>query len=181
MNHVMLRMCTMPSHRTFQPPGALYALPSSASTSTHIKLVLKPRFRCCRFAIWPKVKDFICSLSSGSIVADVGCGNGKYFGVRSDIIVMGSDRSEGLAKVAAKRLLPAGVPGSHFSPGSSLRADVFVADALNLPFRPGSCDAALCIAVLHHISSPTRRLALLSQLLMLLRPGGRAIVRKRLS
>ena len=89
--------------------------------------------------------------------------------------MLGSDRSEGLAGVAARRLQPLGMPGSHFSPGL-LRADVLVADALNLPFRPGSCDAALCIAVLHHISSPARRLTLLSQILALLRPGGKAIV-----
>ena len=49
------------------------------------------------------------------MVADVGCGNGKYFGVRRDIMVLGSDRSSGLAEVAALRLqgptLPAkGVP-----------------------------------------------------------------------
>jgi hypothetical protein len=30
-----------------------------------------------------------------AVVADVGCGNGKYFGVRQDLAVLGSDRSEG--------------------------------------------------------------------------------------
>ncbi|KAK9806712.1 hypothetical protein WJX72_000289 [[Myrmecia] bisecta] len=48
-----------------------------------------------------------------------GCGNGKYFGVREDIAVLGSDRSIGLAEVAAKRLLPV-VPGQQVS----LRADL---------------------------------------------------------
>ena len=109
-------------------------------------------------------------------MADVGCGNGKYFGVRSDIAVIGSDRSSGLTSVASKRLQAVGVPGSHFSPDAPRGADVFVADALALPFRTGSCDAALSIAVLHHISSPERRMALLSQMLSILRPGGRAIV-----
>lgn len=46
-----------------------------------------------------RVREFINSLSAGSVVADVGCGNGKYFGVRSDIAVLGSDRSPGLAQV----------------------------------------------------------------------------------
>jgi SAM-dependent methyltransferase len=50
-------------------------------------------------------------------------------------------------------------------------ADVAVADCLNLPYRRGSCDAVLCIAVLHHISSPARRRRVLSQLLAILRPG----------
>ena len=54
-----------------------------------------PPPRSARFAIWPKVREFIDGLPSGALVADVGCGNGKYFGVRDDIVVIGSDRSPG--------------------------------------------------------------------------------------
>lgn len=46
-----------------------------------------------------RVRQFINSLPGGALVADVGCGNGKYFGVRADIAVLGSDRSLGLAQV----------------------------------------------------------------------------------
>ena len=61
-----------------------------------------------------QVRAFIDSLAAGAIVADVGCGNGKYFGVRQDIAVLGSDRSEGLAEVASRRLV-APVPGTAMS------------------------------------------------------------------
>ena len=50
------------------------------------------------------MRQFIEELPAGSLVADVGCGNGKYFMVRQDIAVLGSDRSSGLAQVAATRL-----------------------------------------------------------------------------
>ena len=60
---------------------------------------IAPHFSATRFAVWPRVKSFIESLPAGTIVADVGCGNGKYFGVRHDIMVLGSDCSIGLAKV----------------------------------------------------------------------------------
>lgn len=50
------------------------------------------------------MRQFIEGLAAGSLVADVGCGNGKYFLVRQDIAVLGSDRSSGLAQVAATRL-----------------------------------------------------------------------------
>ena len=50
------------------------------------------------------MRQFIEGLAAGSLVADVGCGNGKYFMVRQDIAVLGSDRSTGLAQVAATRL-----------------------------------------------------------------------------
>ena len=36
------------------------------------------------------------------MVADVGCGNGKYFCVRPDLTILGSDRSTGLAQQAMK-------------------------------------------------------------------------------
>jgi len=52
-------------------------------------------FSATRFAIWPRVREFIESLPPGALVADVGCGNGKYFGARRDIFVAGSDRSKG--------------------------------------------------------------------------------------
>lgn len=38
---------------------------------------------------WNKVKNFINSLSKGSIVADVGCGDGKYFNINPDIQIIG--------------------------------------------------------------------------------------------
>lgn len=53
---------------------------------------------------------------------------------------------------------------------------MFVCDAMSLAYRPCSCDAVLCIAVLHHISSRQRRLALLQQLASVLRPGGKGLV-----
>ena len=61
------------------------------------------------------MREFIEGLPAGAVVADVGCGNGKYFGVRRDIAVLGSDRSSGLAQVAAQRLVP-GCAGGEPSP-----------------------------------------------------------------
>ncbi|KAK9805819.1 hypothetical protein WJX73_003535 [Symbiochloris irregularis] len=112
---------------------------------------IAPHFSSTRFAVWPKVREFINSLPQGAVVADVGCGNGKYFGVRSDIAVLGSDRSAGLAQVAAQRLSP--------TSGNSActRADVAVADGLTLPYRSGCLDAVLCIAVMHHLSTEQRQ------------------------
>jgi alkylated DNA repair protein alkB family protein 8 len=85
--------------------------------------------------------------------------------------------SPGLAAVAAQRLAAGGKAsstGMGLAPAAA--ADVFVCDALQLCYRHGSCDAVLCIAVLHHISSRQRRLALLQQLADVLRCGGRGIV-----
>lgn len=66
-------------------------------------------FSSTRFAVWPKVRAFLDSLPPGSVVADVGCGNGKYLGVRRDLAVLGCDRSAGER--------PAGVGGQCDSSG----------------------------------------------------------------
>lgn len=103
-------------------------------------------------------------------MADVGCGNGKYFAVRPDVAVLGSDRSAGLVDTAMRRVR------NVQARREAAAADVLLADGLTLPYRAASADAVLCIAVLHHISSPERRLRFVRALLALLRPGGRAIV-----
>ncbi|KAL6779512.1 hypothetical protein ACKKBG_A12590 [Auxenochlorella protothecoides x Auxenochlorella symbiontica] len=133
---------------------------------------IAPHFSATRFAVWPKVREFVMALPPGALVADVGCGNGKYFGLRSDIFVLGTDRSTGLAGVASQRVSGGPMRGLQ----GSLRADVAAADALALPLRPASMDGVLCIAVLHHTSTVARRLALLHQLLSTLCLGGRALV-----
>lgn len=43
------------------------------------------------------------SLPENGVLADIGCGNGKYFGVRKDMTILGSDRSFGLASQASQR------------------------------------------------------------------------------
>ncbi|KFM24129.1 Alkylated DNA repair protein alkB-like protein 8 [Auxenochlorella protothecoides] len=133
---------------------------------------IAPHFSATRFAVWPKVREFVMALPPGALVADVGCGNGKYFGLRSDIFVLGTDRSTGLAGVASQRVSGGPMRGLQ----GSLRADVAAADALALPLRPACMDGVLCIAVLHHMSTVARRLALLHQLLSTLCLGGRALV-----
>eukprot|EP00884_Botryococcus_braunii_P003339 jgi/Botrbrau1/13005/Bobra.0389s0004.1 len=133
---------------------------------------IAPHFSATRFAVWPKVRAYIDSLPQGALVADVGCGNGKYFAVRPDLAILASDRSSRLAEVAAQRLDPAHLQ----SGGGTIRADVMVADALDLPYKDGAFDGVLCIAVLHHISSRARRIRLLKELVRVLRSGGTALV-----
>ncbi|XP_068122965.1 alkylated DNA repair protein alkB homolog 8 isoform X2 [Hyperolius riggenbachi] len=42
-------------------------------------------FSSTRHSPWPRVMDFLRTLPIGSLVADVGCGNGKYLGVSKDL------------------------------------------------------------------------------------------------
>uniref|UniRef100_A0A8C7FXR6 tRNA (carboxymethyluridine(34)-5-O)-methyltransferase n=1 Tax=Oncorhynchus kisutch TaxID=8019 RepID=A0A8C7FXR6_ONCKI len=115
-------------------------------------------FSSTRHSPWPRVCHFLSSLEPGSILADVGCGNGKYLGVNPDVIV-GCDRSSALVQICSERGFQA-----------------FVSDALNVPLRSDTCDACISIAVIHHLSTQKRRQAVVEELARLLRPGGRALI-----
>nr|XP_020495617.1 alkylated DNA repair protein alkB homolog 8 isoform X1 [Labrus bergylta] len=116
-------------------------------------------FSSTRHSPWPRVCHFLTSLPAGSVLADVGCGNGKYLGVNPDVISVGCDRSSALVHICAERGFQA-----------------FVSDALSVPLRTASCDACISIAVIHHFSTQDRRLAAVRELVRLLKPGGRALI-----
>ncbi|XP_030311266.1 alkylated DNA repair protein alkB homolog 8 isoform X1 [Calypte anna] len=116
-------------------------------------------FSSTRHSPWPQIVEFLRSLPKGSIVADVGCGNGKYLGINKDLYMVGCDRSKNLVDICGER-----------------NVEAFVCDALSVPIRSGSCDACISIAVIHHFSTVERRLAAIRELVRLLRPGGTALI-----
>ncbi|XP_070762378.1 tRNA (carboxymethyluridine(34)-5-O)-methyltransferase alkbh8 isoform X2 [Enoplosus armatus] len=116
-------------------------------------------FSSTRHSPWPRVCHFLSSLPPGSVLADVGCGNGKYLGVNTEVIAVGCDRSSALVQICAERGFQA-----------------FVSDALSVPLRTASCDACISIAVIHHFSTQERRLAAVRELARLLKPGGRVLI-----
>ncbi|ORX92185.1 uracil-5--methyltransferase TRM9 [Clohesyomyces aquaticus] len=142
-----------------------------AYESQHVHAVyeeIASHFSSTRYKPWPIVERFLEELPDGSVGADVGCGNGKYLAVNSKVFIVGSDRSTNLVKIAK----------SH-SPHSAI-----VADNLSLPHPPKSFEFAISIAVIHHLSTPERRIEAVQAVLELLRPssssgsdhGGRALI-----
>ncbi|KAL6082511.1 hypothetical protein STEG23_002760, partial [Scotinomys teguina] len=72
---------------------------------------------------------------------------------------IGCDRSRNLVDICRER-----------------RFQALVCDALSVPFRSGSFDACISIAVIHHFSTVERRVAALQELARLLKPGGQALI-----
>uniref|UniRef100_A0A7S0JBK4 Methyltransferase type 11 domain-containing protein n=1 Tax=Calcidiscus leptoporus TaxID=127549 RepID=A0A7S0JBK4_9EUKA len=114
-----------------------------------------------RYKAWPNVVKFVEALPTGSLVADLGCGNGKlspsfranrHFGI-------GCDFSSELVRISRAQM--------------DLEAQV--ADVMALPYRSGTFDAAVSIAVLHHVATVPRRRQLIQEALRILRPTGRAL------
>ncbi|EFW98575.1 oxidoreductase [Grosmannia clavigera kw1407] len=121
-------------------------------------------FSATRYAPWPLVAQFLAAQPPGSIGLDAGCGNGKYLSAgrermaggeeKAACFFLGSDRSAALARLAYDKH-GRGRPG----------ADVVLADSLALPFRDGCADFAICVAVVHHLSTRTRRQEAVAELL----------------
>ncbi|XP_055384619.1 alkylated DNA repair protein alkB homolog 8 [Condylostylus longicornis] len=116
-------------------------------------------FNETRHTPWPKVATFIESFKSGAILLDVGCGNGKYLDIINKIVTVGCDRSEELLKVCATK-----------------KCNIFKCDCLSIPFRNGSVDGCLSIAVIHHLATEERRFQALKEIARVLTPGGKALI-----
>lgn len=117
-------------------------------------------FSSTRYKPWPIVSQFLTSRAPGSVGLDVGCGNGKYLAVNKDIFMLGSDRSHELVTFARQHEPHVAV----------------VADTLALPHPPGRFDFAICIAVVHHMSTRERRREAVTGLLQCLTLTGQALV-----
>ncbi|KAK6246108.1 Methyltransferase type 11 - like 10 [Theobroma cacao] len=120
---------------------------------------IAPHFSSTRFAKWPKVAAFLESLPTGSLILDAGCGNGKYLGLTPSCYFIGCDISAPLIKICADK--------GH---------EVLVADAVNLPYRTNFGDAAISIAVLHHLSTEDRRKKAIEELVRVVKKGGLVLI-----
>lgn len=131
-------------------------------------------FSSTRYQGWPRVCAFLESLPPHTTIADVGCGNGKYFasalavkgGAAAHRYVLGMDYCDPLLRCAQKQAAT-----------TDSRTDLVRCDGCHCPLRPGLFDAAISIAVVHHYSTAARRVEAVRELLRLVRPdGGRVLL-----
>ncbi|XP_036935963.1 probable tRNA methyltransferase 9B [Acanthopagrus latus] len=120
---------------------------------------IAPYFNDSRYKAWPKVRQFLLELQPGSIVADIGCGNGKYLHINKEVFKLGCDVCRPLVDFA-------------WSQGH----EVQMCDGLHLPYRDGCFDAVLSIAVIHHLSTKERRIRAIKEMARTLRVGGRIMI-----
>jgi len=113
-----------------------------------------------RYRAWTGVEAFVRKQSPGLLAADVGCGNGKNIPevAKGGSVALGSDFSKGLIEICRDN-----------------GYEVMIADAVLLPYRSNVFDYALNIAVLHHISSPERRIELVKETMRIVKVGGVAL------
>ncbi|XP_068961089.1 probable tRNA methyltransferase 9B isoform X2 [Petaurus breviceps papuanus] len=108
---------------------------------------------------WPRVRQFLLEQKPGSLIADIGCGTGKYLRVNSQVFKLGCDYCGPLVDIA-----------------HSKGCEVLVCDNLRLPFRDRSFDAIISIGVIHHFSTAQRRTRAVQEMARVLAPGGRIMI-----
>lgn len=116
-------------------------------------------FSDSRYRAWPNVKKFVEELSPGTILVDLGTGNGKNLNLNKNIVSIGCDTSVNLLGICRKK-----------------RYECLAANVLELPFKNESIDACIFIAVLHHLANERRRLDALRNVVQMLKSGGQCLV-----
>lgn len=116
-------------------------------------------FSNTRYNIWNCVKKFLDNIEKKSIIGDIGCGNGKNMNYRKDCINIGCDFSSNLVKLCNNKNL-----------------NVIIGNILNIPFNDNIFDYTLCIAVIHHLSSKTKRIKAIKELIRVTKKGGKILI-----
>lgn len=98
------------------------------------------------------------------VVVDAGCGTGREISelLRRSARVIGLDHSAEMLALARER-----VP-----PGDEGRVELYETDLRSLPLEDASADRVLCVETIQHVPTAEFRLAVVRELLRVLRPGG---------
>ncbi|GAA5894346.1 hypothetical protein JCM6882_007637 [Rhodosporidiobolus microsporus] len=170
--------------------------PSSASfEAEHVHAVyneIAHDFSRTRHSRWPFVERFLDRLPPGSLVLDVGTGNGKYLGCRSVLnwdgkgeegLPRGKGKGKGKGRAleheeenaAVKKgdLLPVGFDMSSGLLGiaSGKGHEVVRGDCVDLRcWRRGAFNHAISIATIHHFATPARRVESIKQMILAVLP-----------
>uniref|UniRef100_UPI00398E4E98 probable tRNA methyltransferase 9B n=1 Tax=Pristiophorus japonicus TaxID=55135 RepID=UPI00398E4E98 len=118
-----------------------------------------PYFIELRSKAWPCVRQFLLDQEPGSLIADVGCGIGKYLSVNNQAYKLGSDYCSSLVEIAKRH--------GH---------EVMVCDNLVLPYRDQCFNAVISIGVIHHFSTKDRRIQAIREISRTLHRGGRMMI-----
>jgi len=112
---------------------------------------------------WNAITTFINSLPNYSLIADAGCGNGRYMNLNKKYNLnhqfIGFDFCEESIKICKER-----------------QFDILVANTKYIPYRSNIFDATISIAVIHHLHTYKARLDACKELCRLTKKGGKIFI-----
>ena len=115
-------------------------------------------FNNTRVYTWSWIEEFLNKIPINRIIYDIGCGSGRNM-YNKNFNFIGIDNCENFINICKKKNL-----------------NVVNANIINIPLDNNSADAILCIAVLHHLSTPENRLQALLEMKRLLKSGGKILL-----
>lgn len=120
---------------------------------------ISTHFDKTRYSSWPIIEEFIRSFPKESLVADIGCGNGRNCLVRNDCVFIGTDISQSFINICQKK---------------GIRS--LVANNLSLPFMNNYFNYTMSIAVIHHFCNIKRRIKAISELIRITKIDGEILI-----
>ena len=121
--------------------------------------MIADEFDLYRTKIWNCVKKFLLSLPSNSSVLDIGCGNGKNFMARNDLIMSGIDLCPKFVDICTSKGL-----------------NVVLGSMTQIPYEDNSFDAFITIASYHHLDNIIDREKAIKEMYRILKPNGRGFI-----
>lgn len=118
-------------------------------------------FNRTRYAYWENVHKFILSLEPNTTFLDLGCGNGKYLSIRQDLDLYAIDNCENLIKIVNNKYPT---------------VNTCISDVTCIAYENNFFDTVISIAVIHHLSTKTRRLEMINEIIRVLKVGGKALI-----
>jgi tRNA (uracil-5-)-methyltransferase TRM9 len=125
-------------------------------------------FDATRHQPWDHCLEYIQTLKTTDIVADIGCGNGRH------LIPCATHCRYAIGVDLSRRLLDI---THHTLQKKNIRNTSLIhADAVHLPLQNNSLDAALFIASLHNIRGKNQRCSAVAELFRVLKPNGSGLI-----
>lgn len=112
-----------------------------------------------RYHPWPKIQKFTDSFAPHSLIADVGCGNGRNCNLRSDCTYHGYDNCEGFVDICNKKHI-----------------NCKLSSILDIKCESHIYDYTMCIAVIHHLKTQERRIQAINELVRITKPNGKIMI-----
>nr|QOI90514.1 hypothetical protein HWQ62_00379 [Pyramimonas orientalis virus] len=111
-------------------------------------------FSSTRYNIWKFVREFLQN-KEHLLGLDIGCGNGKNMTHEN---IVGIDNNEAFVQMC-----------------EGFGKEVLLAECTDIPFIDNAFDYAMCISVIHHLSTEERRIKCIVEMIRVLRKGGTGI------
>jgi tRNA (uracil-5-)-methyltransferase TRM9 len=135
---------------------------SSIISTKNVYNSIAEHFSDTRYSVWGSIKAFTDTIPDYSLVADVGCGNGKNILRNTNIFTTGFDLSLNLLECARCNLVKCHSDTNSF----------VCCNCTNIPSRSNMFDYSLCVAMLHHLPNIDLRLQCIYEIYRITKPNG---------